>query len=133
MLDSEVMAVQFWKKSMLFAIGGAGYMGLELLWRGWSHYSMFLAGGSCFLLLGRLNRTEPRLPQPARTVVGAGIITGVELAAGLLFNRDYQVWDYRGLPLNYHGQICAPFFLLWLPVGAGAMALYERLDKRLPA
>lgn len=125
--------MKLWKKPLLFTIGGFGYIGMELLWRGWSHYSMFLAGGSCFLLLGGLNRAEPRLPAPARTVAGAGIITSVELAAGLLFNREYQVWDYRHLPLNYHGQICAPFFLLWMPVGAGAMALYERLDRRLPS
>lgn len=124
--------MKIWKKPALFTLGGLGYVGLELLWRGWSHYSMFLAGGSCFLLLGGLNRAEPKLPMAARTVAGAGVITTVELAAGLLFNRDYQVWDYRNLPLNFHGQICLPFSLLWLPVSAGALALYDRLDKRLP-
>lgn len=123
--------MKFWKKPILFTVGGLGYVGMELLWRGWSHYSMFLAGGCCFLLLGGLNRTEPRLPLPARILAGAGVITTVELAAGLLFNRQYQVWDYRGLPLNFCGQICLPFFLLWLPIGAGAMALYDVLDGRL--
>lgn len=93
---------------------------------------MFLAGGACFLLLGKLNRTEPRLPFPLRAVAGAGVITTVELAAGLLFNRQYQVWDYRGLPLNFYGQVCLPFFLLWLPIGTAAMFLYELLDRRLP-
>mgnify|MGYP007039094459 CR=1 FL=1 len=34
------------------------------------------------------------------------IITTVELAAGLIFNRDYAVWDYRGIPGNFCGQIC---------------------------
>ncbi len=106
-------------------------MGLELLWRGWSHGSMFLAGGSCFLLLGKLNRTRPRLSLPFRALTGAGIITGVELLAGLLFNRSYAVWDYRHMPLNYHGQICLPFCLLWLPISLGAMALYEKADRYL--
>lgn len=92
---------------------------------------MFLAGGTCFLLLGSLNRAQPQLPLPARTVAGAGIITTVELGAGLLFNRAYQVWDYRALPFNFHGQICAPFFALWLPVSAGAMYLYALLDRHL--
>lgn len=130
-LCPEVIFVKFWKKAILFTVGGLGYVGLELLWRGWSHYSMFLAGGCCFLLLGGLNRAEPRLPLPARILAGAGIITVVELAAGLLFNREYQVWDYRGMPFNYYGQICLPFFLLWLPIGAGAMVLYDVLDCRL--
>ena len=121
----------FWKKTWLFALGGCSYMGLELLWRGWSHGSMFLAGGSCFLLLGKLNQTQPKLPLPLRALGGAGIITTVEYAAGLLVNRNYTVWDYRGVPMNIHGQICLPFCLLWIPVGLGAMVLYDVLDKKI--
>lgn len=104
-------------------------MGLELLWRGRSHGSMFLAGGSCFLLLGAL--TKSRLPLLLRPVAGAGIITAVELLVGLLFNRDHKVWDYRKMPANYRGQICLPFCLLWVPISLGAMALYPLLDKHL--
>ncbi len=52
-----------WKKRLLLgAIGGMGYVGLELVWRGRSHWSMFLAGGACFLLVGHLEE----LPKPAR-------------------------------------------------------------------
>ena len=116
---------------MLFTAGGCGYMTLELLWRGWSHGSMFLAGGSCFLLLGKLNRVQPRLPLPFRALTGAGIITMVELLAGLLANRDYAVWDYRRVPANFHGQICLPFSLLWIPISIGAMFLYDTLDGQL--
>lgn len=122
----------FWRYAFLFAIGGCSYMGLELLWRGWSHGSMFLAGGSCFLLLGKLNRTQPRLSLPFRALTGAGIITGVELLTGLLANRSYQVWDYRKMPMNYHGQICLPFCLLWVPISIGAMVLYDALDRKIP-
>ena len=92
---------------------------------------MFLAGGSCFLLLGKLNNVEPRLPLPLRALVGAGIVTSVELLAGLLVNRQYHVWDYRQLPLNFYGQVCLPYFLLWVPVSLGAMGLYTALDQKL--
>ena len=91
---------------------------------------MFLTGGVCFLLLGKLNSVRPRLPLPLRGVVGAGIITTAELLAGLLFNREYRVWDYRHLPANFHGQICLPFSLLWIPLSLGAMALYGFLDRK---
>ena len=101
------------KHALLFGIGGISYVGLEFLWRGRSHISMFLAGGLCFLLLGRLHRLRPQLPLLVRGLVGSGIITSVELLAGLVANRDYSVWDYRGMPLNFHGQICLPFSL-WL-------------------
>ena len=92
---------------------------------------MFLAGGTCFLLLGKLNAVRPRLPLVLRGIVGAGVITMIELLAGLVFNRDYGVWDYRHLPVNFHGQICLRFFLLWIPLSLGAMALYSFLQKRL--
>ena len=121
----------FGKRVFLFFLGGAGYMGLEWLWRGWSHGSMFLAGGTCFLLLGKLESLRPRLRLPLRGLVGAGIITMIELLAGLLFNREYRVWDYRGLPMNYHGQICLRFFLLWIPISLLAMYLYRWLDRRM--
>lgn len=114
-----------------FLVGGFGYVALELLWRGRSHASMFLAGGICFLLLGGLNRVRPRLPLPLRCLVGAGIITGVELAIGMLFNRQYQVWDYRELTGNFMGQICLPFSLLWIPVSFGALLLHRTLDGKL--
>ena len=120
-----------YKQIPLFLIGGAGYMGLEFLWRGWSHFSMFLAGGTCFLLLGKLNDTRPRLPLLLRGVAGAGVITMVELLAGLVFNRDYSVWDYRHLPGNFHGQICLRFFLIWIPISLGAMWLYSWLQRPL--
>ena len=119
------------QKTALFLAGGTGYVGLELLWRGRSHYSMFLAGGLCFLLLGKLGRIRPRLPLALRCLVGAGIITFVELGAGLLANRDYRVWDYRQMPWNFHGQICLVYSLLWIPVSLFAMWLYDRLDRKL--
>ena len=116
---------------MLFLLGGTGYVLIELLYRGRSHYSMFLAGGVCFLLLGKLEEVEPRLPDWARPLVGAGIITMVELAAGLLFNRDYSVWDYRNVPGNFCGQICPRFTLLWIPLAWTAGRLYRRLQRRI--
>ena len=119
------------KYSLLFSVGGVVYMGMELLWRGRSHGSMFLAGGTCFLLLGLLNRAQPRLPGWLRFPVGALVITMVELAAGLLVNRQYGVWDYRGQWGNFCGQICPAFTALWIPMAALAMTAYEWLEPLL--
>ena len=116
------------KNLLFFVTGGAGYVVLELLWRGRSHISMFLAGGVCFLLLGKMRR----LPFVLRGVAGAGTITLVELLTGLLFNRHYQVWDYRNLPVNLWGQICLLFTVLWIPVSLLGMSLYTRLERKIP-
>ena len=121
--------MEFVKQTKLFLVGGVGYIGLELLYRGRSHISMFVAGGICFLLLGCLRRFP--LPLPVRGVMGSGIITAVELGIGLLVNRSHQVWDYRAQPMNFLGQICLPFSLLWIPLSIGAMLLYGELEKRM--
>ena len=120
-------------KMGLFALGGSAYVGLELLWRGRSHVSMFAAGGTCFLALGKLRRLP--VPYPLRMLTGAGVITAVELATGLLVNRDFRVWDYRQIPGNFRGQICPLFSFLWMPVAAMGMGLYgaaEPLLKKSP-
>ena len=78
-------------------------------------------------MLGQLRKTN--LPLPAKVAAGAVGITVVELAAGLAANRQHQVWDYRQIPLNYRGQICLPYSLLWVPVSLGGMALYGLLDQ----
>ena len=115
----------------LFLVGGSGYVGLEFLWRGRSHISMFLAGGVCFLLLGQLDRV--RLSPAMKCLLGAAVITVVELLAGLLANRDHKVWDYRQMPYNFMGQICLSYSLLWIPVSLGAMVLYRVLNKKRAA
>lgn len=116
------------KKLALFSLGGGAYVGLELLYRGFSHVSMFAAGGTCFLLLGQL---EGRLL--SRAFRGAGIATAVELIAGLLVNRDFQIWDYRDQPGNFLGQICPMFTALWVPVSLAAVLLYRWADGALDA
>ena len=93
--------------------------------------SMFVAGGVAFLLLGRLRRMVGDWPLLWRGLAGAGVITAVELAAGLLINRQYTVWDYRNAPFNFLGQICLPFTLLWIPVSLFAMGLYRRTVRSL--
>ena len=119
--------MKFSKKIALFALGGGVYVGLEMLWRGRSHVSMFAAGGLCFLILGQMRR----LPLPWRLILGPLSITAVELAAGLLVNRDYGVWDYRSMPGNFLGQICPAYTLLWLPLSLAATALYTGAEKFL--
>ena len=123
--------MKIWKNCLLFYTGGTVYLSLELLYRGRSHGSMFLAGGLCFLLIGHLNRVEPKLPLPLRAVVGALIVTMVELGAGMAFNRQFQVWDYRNQPGNFMGQICPVFSALWIPLSLAAAVLFNCMDKRI--
>lgn len=117
--------MKIWKSCVLYYFGGTAYMLLEFLWRGRSDGSMFLLGGVCFLAVGAIGTHFRQIPLAIRLVISAGIITGLELLTGLLVNRDYRVWDYRGLPYNYLGQICLNYSLLWIPVSLLGMLLYH--------
>lgn len=122
--------MRYWKQLLLFYLGGMGYTALELLWRGRTHGSMFVLGGACFLALGKLGQL--RLPRPLLAVLGSGLITAGELITGILINGSYLVWDYRRMPVNFRGQICLRFSLLWIPVSALAMGLYGLISRKIP-
>ena len=118
-----------------FAAGGVGYCALETLWRGRTHPSMALCGGTVLAVFTKMvRRGGSRLGLCLR---GCALITGCELLCGLTFNRDRQVWDYSRLPGNFRGQICPLFSALWfllcIPL-CGLCPLLERhlalLDKR---
>ena len=105
-----------WEYMILFALGGAVYYSIELLWRGYSHISMFVAGGLAFVALGLINyQYEYDMSLIAQTVVGGLIITAIELVFGVVFNLwlGLGVWDYSDMPYNLWGQICLSHIYLW--------------------
>jgi hypothetical protein len=124
----EVKNMRLLRKILYFLVGGSAYTAVEWLWRGRSHISMFLLGGGCFLMLGKIRRLH--LPLFAKMLLGSAGITAGELLTGLAVNRDHHVWDYRMLPLNFKGQICPLFSFLWMPLSLAGMWLYRLLDKR---
>lgn len=110
-------AYKIWKEAVIFYIGGMFYCTVELLWRQWTHGSMFLLGGLCFYLVGGLDKRF-RMPVLAQMLLGALIVTFFEFWTGILVNRvmHLNVWDYSHVPMNFMGQICVPFTLLWFPL-----------------
>ena len=123
--------MRFWKACVMFYLGGFAYMILEFLWRGRSHGSMFVLGGLCFLLVGKISRWLKSIPLALQLLVFSGVITILELVTGLLVNGSYQVWDYRNVQLNFLGHICLPYTLLWVPVSLGARELYRLTERSL--
>lgn len=92
-----------------FVVGGLIYMGIEVLWDNTSHRSMGLVGGLAFVLCGYYIG----LPRVLMSFLMATTIVTLELIAGLIWNRDHSIWDYRNMPLNYKGQICLTYYLIW--------------------
>lgn len=99
----------------VFALGALGYGWLEILWRGFTHWSMLLTGGFCFLMIYWLNVLGQRWRWYWQGLTGALWITGAELATGIWVNLilHWQVWDYSRLFFHWNGQISLLYSVLW--------------------
>lgn len=107
---------QWLKIFILFLIGGFIYVAIELGFRGHSHWTMFLLGGLCFILIGGLNNYIPwEMSIIKQGVIGALIVTSLEFIFGLVLNLylNLGIWDYSNMPFNILGQICLPFSIAW--------------------
>lgn len=115
----------------IFAIGALGYGGLEILFRGYTHWTMMLTGGACLLTLHAFNQQFPDTPVLVKALWGAAIITIYEFAVGLVVNLWYgwRVWDYSLLPGNIMGQVCPLFTGIWFFLCLG-LALLSKLHPR---
>lgn len=125
--------MKVWKYAVTGYLGGMIYVGLELLWRRWSHGSMFLVGGICFLLIGLIPRLLPGVPELMQAVLGACAVTATELISGLIINDALKlhVWDYSAMPYNFLGQVCMSYFFLWIIVSWMALELHRLLRWKL--
>ena len=111
---------------MLFVLGGFIYYMIEICFRGYSHPSMFILGGICFILIGLINEVLPwDMLFWWQLLIGDIIVLVLEFVTGCIVNLylGWNIWDYSDMPFNLMGQICLPFALLWLPVIAVAIVL----------
>lgn len=105
------------KNLFLFIMGGILYYLIEIIWRGYSHFSMFFVGGLCFVLIGKINEyISWETPVYIQSILGSIIITTIEFISGCILNIWLRlgVWDYSNIPFNLFGQICLPFSVLWI-------------------
>ena len=117
--------------TLMGVVGGLIYMGIEILWRGHTHWSMGVIGGLCFVLIGMLDEWQDHPPMPLQMVQGAAIVTALELIVGLIVNRwlGWDVWDYSDMPGNLWGQVCPQFAAAWLVLSWAAVKLENLMHR----
>lgn len=121
---------RFLKYTFLFLTGGFLYGAVEIFSRGYSHISMMIAGGICFILIGLLNEIYSwNMSILSQMVISAFIITMVELVSGIIVNLwlKLHVWDYSSLPYNFLGQICLLYTNIWFFLSLPAILLDDLL------
>ncbi len=99
----------------VFFAGGIIYMIMEIIWRGFTHWSMGLCGGLCFLEIYLIEKHLKDIGLITKCILGSVFITGNEFITGCLVNilLGWNVWDYSNVPLNIVGQVCLLFSFLW--------------------
>ena len=121
---------QLCKLIFLFVVGGILYAVIEILWRGYTHWTMAILGGMCFLVCGGLNEwLSWDTPLWIQALICCMAITAAELVAGLVLHvwLGLNIWDYSGLPYNLAGQVCLGYSCLWYMLSIPAILLDDWL------
>ena len=121
------------KYAVFFAIGGAGYAVIELLWRGRTHWTMVIAGGICFIIFSIIAEKFKDKSLLLKATLAALVVTAVELIFGIIFNMllGMGIWDYSNVPFNFLGQICLLFTLLWGGLSILFLPIADVLNRKI--
>lgn len=106
------------------------YYIVELLFRGYSHWSMFILGGMCFYYAGIQNEyVSWNYPLWKQLIKVEAFVLISEFITGCIVNLwlGWNVWDYSNLAGNILGQTSWQFALLFLPLCLVAIILDDYL------
>jgi uncharacterized membrane protein len=124
---------QIFKALFLCLVGGISYYIIEILWRGYSHWSMAILGGICFVIIGLLNEVYTwEMSLISQMFISALVITSLELITGFIVNigLGWGVWDYSQMPYNFLGQICLLYTNLWFFLSLAGILLDDYIRYR---
>lgn len=112
----RLAAAEGFGELLLLLSGALGYGLLEIFWRGYTHWTMLVAGALCFCVIDYLDKSVSELGDWGKALLAALVITSVELIFGVVFNiyGGAYVWDYSALPFNFLGQICLFYAIIWV-------------------
>lgn len=110
----------------------SGYGLLEILFRGYTHWSMLVTGGLCFLIFYIVNFILKNNSLLIRCIIAMIVITTLEFIVGYIVNiiLKWNVWDYSNMFLNLMGQICALYSSIWFSLGVPMTYLSNFIKSR---
>ena len=120
------------KNVAVFLIGSFGYGLLEILWRGYTHPSMLLAGGICLWIIWKISIHYRDFSIFKKSLLSAFAITAVEIIIGFVvnINMHLNVWDYSGLKFNLAGQVSLLYSVLWFFLSGIIIKTFDLIEKK---
>ena len=118
---------------VVFTVGGIIYVIIELLFRGYSHWTMAIVGG--IAVLGMYLISAMKESTWKKWIMDTALILAIEFVAGIIINiiLGWRVWDYSAHPYNLYGQICLSFALCWLGLSIPANAICSVVRSKIIA
>ena len=120
----------------IYTFSGITYYLIEILYRGYSHWTMFVCAGVCGLGLALINDGGYRFETDYRIQVltGTALCTFLEFIVGKIFNSNYEIWDYRGLIGTlriFDNQINLFFVGVWALISIIAIPMLDLVQWQL--
>ena len=119
------------KEFFIFIIFGISYFTLEILYRGYSHWTMIFLGGIVSVLIGLINEITPNMRMGKQMLLVTMLINVFEFILVYILNikLGLGIWDYSNIPFNVMGQICLPFSFLWFVLSYFVIILDDILKE----
>ena len=137
MSPGKIIPVIFLKKYkeffIVFSVGAVIYSLIEIIFRGFTHWTMTLTGGTAFLMIHISNFRMKTKSLFLKCLAGSAIITALEFFVGCIVNRRFHlnVWDYSGQKFNILGQSCPVFSAAWFLLTVPALYLSKLIKTAL--
>ena len=128
--------VRLLKMICIGMFGGCLYVFIEYLFRGFSSPIMFLLAFFVSQLLMILNDTVLTYDDyyEIQVIYGTFICVIFEWLFGVLFNSNFNIWDYRNLPFTFHflnDQVNLIFCLAWLFICMWGIPLLDWIQYKI--
>lgn len=121
---------RFIASAATFLVGGAIYCLIELAFRGYTAPSMFILAGCCGLVMAGLNNIFTYdMPFELQVLLSSLACIGGEFITGMIVNRQFNIWDYRGLPGTFaFGQLNLFFCAAWVVLSIVGIPLLDYVE-----
>lgn len=116
------------RKILLFLLCSIIYCGIEIVYRGWTHWTMALLSG----ILGVLCIDTPNnilgydIDYSIQVLISTILCTIGEGITGLIVNVKFKlhIWDYSALPFTFFWGQCNLFFVFAWALIIGAFGIF---------
>ena len=93
------MRIKWLKELLIFIIFGCCYLLFEIMWRGYTHWTMFIVGGLCGFLIGLINEKNKEMPLIKQCLISTLIVTVIEFISGFIIKTKILFSYFSSEPI----------------------------------